>query len=243
MSKYTTGEVAKLCKVSVRTIQFYDDKKLLCPSELSEGGRRLYSEEDLRQLKLICYLRDLGFSIKHISQMLAEENCEDVIKCIVSQQKLDLQNEIEEKQRQLQAVENIDRSLNSNKEFSLKSIDGIASAMKNKNKLKKVYATMLLTGLPLGLFQITSIILWIVTGIWLPFALYWVVAIPYAIVISKYYFKNIAYICPECGQIFKPKLKQAFWASHTPKTRKLTCPHCGKKSYCIETHADELKQN
>ena len=48
MSKYTTGELAKLCGVSVRTVQFYDTKGLLPPSELSEGGRRLYSDDDLQ---------------------------------------------------------------------------------------------------------------------------------------------------------------------------------------------------
>ncbi len=46
MSKYTTGEIAKLCGVSVRTVQYYDERGILIPSELSEGGRRLYSEDD-----------------------------------------------------------------------------------------------------------------------------------------------------------------------------------------------------
>ena len=58
MSKYTTGEMAKLCGVSVRTVQYYDSRNLLVPSELSEGGRRLYSEDDLRKLKVICFLRN-----------------------------------------------------------------------------------------------------------------------------------------------------------------------------------------
>ncbi len=40
MSKYTTGELAKLCDVSVRTVQFYDTKGLLPPTELTDevGG-------------------------------------------------------------------------------------------------------------------------------------------------------------------------------------------------------------
>ena len=41
MSKYTTGEIAKLCGVTVRTVQYYDTRGILIPSELSEGGRRL----------------------------------------------------------------------------------------------------------------------------------------------------------------------------------------------------------
>ena len=50
MSKYTTGELAKRCGVTVRTVQYYDTRGILVPSELSEGGRRLYSEEDLKRI-------------------------------------------------------------------------------------------------------------------------------------------------------------------------------------------------
>ena len=50
MSKYTTGEIAKLCGVSVRTVQYYDERGILIPSELSEGGRRLYSEDDYKKV-------------------------------------------------------------------------------------------------------------------------------------------------------------------------------------------------
>ena len=60
MSKYTTGELAKLCGVSVRTVQYYDTRGILVPSELSEGGRRLYSEDDLKLMKIICFLREAG---------------------------------------------------------------------------------------------------------------------------------------------------------------------------------------
>ena len=40
MSKYTTGEIAKLCGVSVRTVQYYDTRNILTPSELTEGRGR-----------------------------------------------------------------------------------------------------------------------------------------------------------------------------------------------------------
>ena len=63
MSKYTTGEIAKLCGVSVRTVQYYDSRGILIPSELSEGGRRLYSEDDLAKMKTVCFLREMGLPI------------------------------------------------------------------------------------------------------------------------------------------------------------------------------------
>lgn len=40
-SRYTTGDIAKLTGVSVRTVQYYDAKGLLIPNEISDGGRRL----------------------------------------------------------------------------------------------------------------------------------------------------------------------------------------------------------
>ena len=80
MSKYTTGELAKLCNVSVRTVQYYDTRNILVPSELSEGGRRLYSEDDLRRMKIICFLREAGISINDIGKVLSEDNTENVKK-------------------------------------------------------------------------------------------------------------------------------------------------------------------
>ena len=40
---YSTGEIAKLCGITVRTVQYYDQRGLLIPTELSEGGRRMYT--------------------------------------------------------------------------------------------------------------------------------------------------------------------------------------------------------
>ena len=74
MSKYTTGEIAKLCGVSVRTVQYYDDRGILIPSELSEGGRRLYSEQDLKRMKTVCFLRDTGLSLNSIGELMREDN-------------------------------------------------------------------------------------------------------------------------------------------------------------------------
>jgi len=240
MSKYTTGEIAKLCNVSVRTVQYYDDRGLLSPSELTEGGRRLYNDKDVRQLKIICYLRDLDFSLKQIEKLLKEKNSNKVLDCLIDEQIKTLSCEVKEKQSQLDTLEQI-KSFAKKEDFSLNSIGDVVTMMKNKNKLKKVYATTFITGIPLAIYQIFSIVFWIVTGIWWPFVVWAGIAIPYGIIISKYYWSNIAYICPECHKIFKPKFKDGFFANHTPKTRKLTCPECGKTSFCIETSIDELK--
>ena len=76
---YSTGELANLAGVSIRTVQYYDQRGILTPTALTEGGRRLYTDSDLEQLRIICFLRDLGFSIEQIRKVLAEENAAQVL--------------------------------------------------------------------------------------------------------------------------------------------------------------------
>ena len=236
---YTTGEIAKLCGVTVRTVQYYDSRNILTPSELSEGGRRLYSEQDLKRMKIICFLREAGISINAIEGLLREEHPENVISLLLEQHEKALDEELTECQRKLEMVEGIKQELKGIEKFSVESIGDIATVMNGKKKLKRVYATMLLSSIPVELLEIGAIALWIATGVWWPFVLCAVVSVLYGIWISKFYFTRVAYICPECHGVFKPRFKEAFFANHTPTLRKLTCSCCGKKSWCIEVYAED----
>ena len=243
MSKYTTGEIAKLCGVSVRTVQYYDDRGILVPSELSEGGRRLYTEDDLKRMHIICFLREAGLPINSISALFAEKNPENIISILLEQQEQVLKEELSESQAKLDLIDGIKRELRELDSFSVESIGDIAHVMKQKNKLSKMRLTMVLTGIPVTALQLTSIVLWITNGLWWLFAIWALVAIPWGICISKYYFNHVAYICPECHEVFKPKLKEAFWAYHTPKMRRLTCVTCGRKGLCVEVYAEKEGEN
>ena len=126
MSKYTTGEMAKLCGITVRTVQYYDTRNILVPSQLSEGGRRLYSEEDLKRRKIICFLRDMDLPINSIAQLLAEGHPENVIDLLLEQQEKALRSEIEERQKRLFKLEQLQRELKSVKHFTVESIGDLA---------------------------------------------------------------------------------------------------------------------
>lgn len=216
-------------------MQYYDTRGILVPTELSEGGRRLYSEDDLKRMKIICFLRELGLPLDSISQILSEDNPDSVISLLLEQQKQTLKDEIGERQEKLDKLEVLSRELKSLEKISLESIGDVAYTMTNKKKLKKVRMTMLLTGIPVTILQWTSIILWIIRGFWWLFVVWAVIAIPWGIVISRYYFKNVAYICPQCHTVFRPTFKEMFWSRHTPATRKLTCTSCGHRGFCVET--------
>ena len=240
MSKYTTGEVAKLCGVSVRTVQYYDSRKLLVPSELSEGGRRLYSAEDVKRMKIICFLRDLDLPINTIAQLLAEEDPGSVIDLLLQQQAAVLREEIGTRQEKLDKLEELRLELKCVEHFSLESIHDIVYIMENKKKLRNMRFLMVALGLPVTALQWVSIILWITKrASWWFFVLWACLAVVYGVWMSIYYFRRVAYICPKCHAVFRPSFRQMFWANHTPTTRKLTCTQCGHKGFCVEVWHQE----
>ena len=235
MSQYTTGEVAKACGVTVRTVQFYDQRGILIPSALTEGGRRLYSEEDLRKMRIICFLRDTGLSLDTIGQLLAEKDPGSVVSIILEQQEQALREELAAHQEKLERLEELKKGLKIVSSFSIETIGDIAATVESKKKLRALRRNMLVPGLALAALEWAAILLWIFRGVWQPFAAWAVLAVAYGVWASRYYRRNVAYICPQCHEVFKPAFKEMFFARHTMTTRKLTCVNCGHHGFCVET--------
>lgn len=98
---FTTGQLAKMAKVSVRTIRFYDSKNLLKPSFVDEDtGARFYTRDDFLKLEQVLLYKYLGFSIEEIKELTITKNDKDfVIDSMHLQHKL-----IEDKMEQMQLV-------------------------------------------------------------------------------------------------------------------------------------------
>ncbi len=64
--KYSIGEVAKMLDISTRTLRFYDEKDLVKPAYIEENGYRFYEKEQIKQIELILFLKDIGFSLSRI---------------------------------------------------------------------------------------------------------------------------------------------------------------------------------
>lgn len=69
---YQVKEVARITRVTVRTLHHYDEIGLLVPSQRTEAGYRLYDDEDLRRLQQILIGRELGMSLEMVRRMLDE---------------------------------------------------------------------------------------------------------------------------------------------------------------------------
>lgn len=235
MSKYSTGEAAKLCGVSVRTIQYYDKRGIVCPEELTEGGRRLYSEENLKILKIVCFLRSLGLSLDCIAELIKDENSDEVIYFLLRQQAQRMQKELDECREQLDTLNQLIAQCKGFASISVQTIGDIAFTMKRQKQLRKVHLIMLGVGILMDILLIGSAVLWGFHQIWQPFAVCLPCVILLGVLLTRMYYKNTAYICPQCHTVFKPGLREYFFTAHTPKTRKLTCINCGHKGFCIET--------
>lgn len=242
MSQYTTGEIARLCGVTVRTVQYYDSRDILTPSELTEGGRRLYSEDDVKRLKVICMLRELGLSINVIGQLFREEDPASVIDVLLDQQEKLLKEEIAQRQGQLESIVQLRRGLKNMEQISVESIGDMAHVMENKKQMNRLYLKFAAIAIPVELVEIALIVLWAVKGIWWPFVVWMLLMIPFIIWFIRYYHSKVAYICPQCHSTFKPSMKEFTFANHTLRTRKLTCTCCGHKGFCVETWGgDDVK--
>ncbi|MFT3916051.1 MAG: MerR family transcriptional regulator [Anaeromyxobacteraceae bacterium] len=66
----SSGDLARVTGNTVRTIRFYEEQRLLVPAEVSGGGHRRYTQDDVERLKLISDLRELGLPLGQIRSVL-----------------------------------------------------------------------------------------------------------------------------------------------------------------------------
>ena len=67
--KYSIGEMSRMCEMSTRTIRYYEELGLLNSVKRIENGRRVYTDEDLRRLKLIKRLKILGLTLSEMHEL------------------------------------------------------------------------------------------------------------------------------------------------------------------------------
>lgn len=69
--RYRVGELAHLCEVNPRTIDYYTTEGLLTPVTRSSGGHRFYGPEAVGRLRAIKTLQAQGLSLEAIRARLA----------------------------------------------------------------------------------------------------------------------------------------------------------------------------
>lgn len=106
-NSYSIGEIAQLAGLTQRTIRYYEEIGLLNSVKRLEGGKRIYTDEDLRRLKFIKRLKILGLSLSEMKELediyfVSRSNRAALLKLVdILDKNL---NEIEKRQRSLKKL-------------------------------------------------------------------------------------------------------------------------------------------
>ena len=232
--------MAKLCNISVRTVQFYDQKGVLHPSTESEGGRRIYSYDDLTKLRLICVLKSIGLSLDAIKGVFASDMCGKILSLLLDEQEKTLSEEIAERQKQLEMISVLKESIHSQAIVTANSILDIEHTMENRTK-SQGKRKLRLVHIGVGVLCITQIAFlgWLIhlaiLGTWWPIVTFCGLAV-LGITIVLFILKGQEYLCTKCDTVFDLPLLRAFFTTGSHKVRWTKCPDCGHQDWCIVRH-------
>lgn len=66
----TVKEISELTGISVRTLHYYDEIGLFCPTAKSEAGYRLYDDKALETLQQVLFFREFDIPLKEIKSVM-----------------------------------------------------------------------------------------------------------------------------------------------------------------------------
>ncbi len=100
------GDFSRLANVTVKTLHHYGKLGLLKPARIDRfSGYRYYTLDQLPRLNRILALKDLGFSLDQIGQMLDDELSLDELRGMLRLKRAELEQRIESEQSRLAQVE------------------------------------------------------------------------------------------------------------------------------------------
>lgn len=235
MTVYQTGDLAKQYHVSVRTIQYYDKQGLFKTVTTGKNGRRMFDDESKQDLEIILILKQFGFALKDIKKIMLEGNKLRTVRTMLQQKAIEVEDEIQSQQTLLKEICQFSEYIGEHSEASLEKIIHTQQHVHHKPRLKRVTRPMMYSLVPVAILQYTSLLASIFMKKWWPLLLALPILITYSIYFTRFIYRHVAYICPNCQSTFNPKLINWMFARHTPWTRKLNCPHCNQVHNCIVT--------
>lgn len=100
---FSIGDLGKAAGLKPHTIRYYERRGLLPRALRNQAGYRRYSDSDLVRLRLVIAAKNLGFTLREIASMAAEQNRLSLSTLLKPRLKAK-SVEIEKKLKQLRAV-------------------------------------------------------------------------------------------------------------------------------------------
>ncbi|EUJ25799.1 MerR family DNA-binding transcriptional regulator [Listeria grayi] len=102
--EYTTGDFARLCNITKKTLFHYDKIDLLKPTRVDENGYRYYTLYQFDVVSAIKLYQTIGLSLKEIAALFRDQETADKEE-ILTNQKQAIQEKITELQRIYAGIE------------------------------------------------------------------------------------------------------------------------------------------
>lgn len=124
---FKIGDFSILSHVSIRMLRYYDEMNLLKPTQVDKfTNYRLYSAKQIHKLNKIVALRDMGFLVAEIKEILENSN-NDILLQMLEHKKQEICNNIFLENQKLLKINNIIKSIemesvNMDYEISIKNI-------------------------------------------------------------------------------------------------------------------------
>ncbi|MEM7336797.1 MAG: MerR family transcriptional regulator [Chloroflexota bacterium] len=104
---FRIGEFAKFSRISIKMLRHYDEIGLFKPAWIDpESNYRYYAASQLHRLNRIVALKDLGFSLEQIHQLLVDEFSAEQFRGLLKLRQLELEKQLDETAVQLLQVKN-----------------------------------------------------------------------------------------------------------------------------------------
>src|SRR5436190_23012021 len=65
---YNSSDVARICGVSLRQLQWWDERNVVSPRQ--DGHKRIYMAEEVVEISVVAELRRKGFSLQKIRRVV-----------------------------------------------------------------------------------------------------------------------------------------------------------------------------
>jgi DNA-binding transcriptional MerR regulator len=103
---FRIGEFSRIARVSARLLRFYDEIGLLAPAHADpQTGYRYYTVTQLSQLNRILVLKDLGFDLEQVREILKSNVGSDELRHMLLLRRNDVEKSLTAESQRLQAIE------------------------------------------------------------------------------------------------------------------------------------------
>jgi MerR family transcriptional regulator, thiopeptide resistance regulator len=133
-ARLRVGELAQRTGLSVRALHYYDEIGLLSPPRHTESAYRLYGEAEIARLQQIASLRQLGFALEEIREILTrpDTSVQQVIELHLAR----LNEQIALMEQLRARLEALTRGLEANGSLT---VEALLATMEVMNRMEKYY--------------------------------------------------------------------------------------------------------